>query len=187
LSWEDGSDDETPAKGLYYNIRVGTTSGGNEIVSSKYGTPLFGNYYGLKTKSLTLKGLSPGTYTWSVQTIDTGLKASAWAEEQMFRIELKPEVIITKSAKNVTRNTPFGTITDALPGDIIEFKVYLENIGYGTATEVAVTDIIPAGLTYVENSISDGGDDSNLPNLKWTIGEIAPTGTRTCSFKARVD
>ncbi|MEW6608226.1 MAG: FG-GAP-like repeat-containing protein [bacterium] len=187
LGWGDGSDTETPAKGLYYNIRVGTTSGGNEIVSSKYGTPLFGNYYGLKTKSLTLKGLSPGTYTWSVQTIDTGLKASPWAEEQIFRIELKPEIVITKTARNVTRDTPFGTITDAISGDVVEFKIFLENVDLGTATDVIVTDTVPEGLTYIQNSISEGGDESELPDLRWEIGEIAPYGTEALGFKAKVD
>ncbi len=81
FSWNAGSDNETTEKGLYYNIRVGTAPGKEDIVSGKYGSPLFGNYL-LKRKSLTLN-LPPGTYYWAVQTIDTGLAASQWSEEQI--------------------------------------------------------------------------------------------------------
>lgn len=122
-----------------------------------------------------------------VQAIDTGLKPSSWTEEQVFRIELRPEVIITKTARNVTRDKPFGTITDAISGDVVEFKIFLDNIGLGTATEVFVNDRVPEGLTYIEGSISEGGDDSNALDLKWEIGIIAPQGTETPGFKAKVD
>ena len=37
LRWGNGSDNETNMTGLYYNLRVGTTSGGNQIVSGVYG------------------------------------------------------------------------------------------------------------------------------------------------------
>ncbi|MEW6619519.1 MAG: FG-GAP-like repeat-containing protein, partial [bacterium] len=81
FSWNAGSDKETTEKGLYYNIRVGTAPGKEDVVAGKYGSPLFGNYL-LKQKSLTLN-LPPGTYYWAVQAIDTGLAASQWSAEQV--------------------------------------------------------------------------------------------------------
>jgi len=81
LFWGEGSDDKTPTPGLYYNLRVGTFPGGNDIVSGAYGTPLFGNS---GQRKFTFLKVPEQRYYWSVQTIDTGLAASAWSDEQVF-------------------------------------------------------------------------------------------------------
>ena len=90
LQWHYGVDWETPANGLYYNLRVGTVPGGNDIVSGVYGTPLLGNYLRPKLASdqlgIRLKNLPEGIYYWSVKTIDTSLTASAWSKEETFII-----------------------------------------------------------------------------------------------------
>lgn len=89
LTWGNGSDVETPANGLYYNLRVGTSSGGNNIVSGVYGgssNPTAG-YFGnmMQRKSISLSGLSASTtYYWSAQTIDTALANSSWSAEQNY-------------------------------------------------------------------------------------------------------
>ncbi|MBK9390449.1 MAG: hypothetical protein IPN68_09745 [Bacteroidetes bacterium] len=38
LKWKAGSDDKTQEKALSYNLRVGTTSGGNQVFSSMTST-----------------------------------------------------------------------------------------------------------------------------------------------------
>jgi hypothetical protein len=93
LSWEKGEDTETPQDGLYYNIRVGTKPGTDDVVSGKYSTPLLGNYYGLKCRFLVLKGLPYGRYYWSVQAIDTGLLSSEWSDEESFMVS--PEISVS--------------------------------------------------------------------------------------------
>ncbi|MEW6097192.1 MAG: FG-GAP-like repeat-containing protein [bacterium] len=95
LSWGNGSDEETSSPGLYYNIRVGTVPGRDNIVPSKYGTPLFGVYYGLKSKTLKLKNLKGGTYYWNVQSIDSSLTPGTWSIEQQFTIESSISIIPT--------------------------------------------------------------------------------------------
>ncbi|MEW6607385.1 MAG: FG-GAP-like repeat-containing protein [bacterium] len=84
LKWGTATDTETSQKGLYYNVRVGTGPDKEDIISSKYATPLFGSYYGLQNKSLKLTQILPTTYYWSVQTIDAGLRNSNWSTEQEF-------------------------------------------------------------------------------------------------------
>src|SRR3989338_6702760 len=97
FSWDAGSDTETPATGLYYNLRVGTTSGGNEIVTGVYGsasshdsggsrvTGFFGNMMQRKAIKLKNNRFEEGTtYYWSVQTIDTGLANGSWSGEYLF-------------------------------------------------------------------------------------------------------
>ena len=87
FSWQAASDLQTPAAGLTYNLRVGTTSGGNEVMSGMADAngwrkiPALGNAQ--KMLSWTLKNLPAGsTYYWSVQAIDTSYVGSQWASEQ---------------------------------------------------------------------------------------------------------
>jgi hypothetical protein len=79
LSWSGAADAETPTAGLYYCLRVGTSPGANDVVSGTYGTPLMGNVGQATELALTVPA---GTYYWSVRTIDSGLMASPWSDEQ---------------------------------------------------------------------------------------------------------
>ena len=93
LSWGNGSDNETPTAGIYYNLRIGVSGNKNYIISGAYGgssNPTAG-YFGnmMQRKSITLSNIrlqNGTTYFWSVQTIDTGLMKSAWSEEQNFTL-----------------------------------------------------------------------------------------------------
>lgn len=92
LTWSAASDNETPTSGLNYNLRVGTTMGGSQIVSpmsittTGYRTiPAIGNAGSILTK--TLNNLQPGTtYYWSVQAIDTAFAGSPFATESSFTV-----------------------------------------------------------------------------------------------------
>jgi hypothetical protein len=89
FSWEAASDDHTPSNGLSYNLRVGTTPGGNDVFSGMASLdsgfrrlPCIGNAQ--KKLCWTLKGLCLRTCYWSVQSIDTSFAGSAWAPENVF-------------------------------------------------------------------------------------------------------
>ena len=89
LSWSAGSDVETPVAGLSYNIRVGTTPGGAEIVSplsmssGVRNVVQTGNAQQRLFSHLT--NLVNGTvYYWSVQAIDSSMAGSPFAEERSF-------------------------------------------------------------------------------------------------------
>src|SRR5438046_381221 len=42
--------------------------------------------------------------------------------------------------------------TQAAPGDVITYRITVGNLGNGPATNVVVTDFVPANTTYVPNS-----------------------------------
>ncbi len=90
LSWSAASDDFTPQNSLTYNVRVGTTPGGDEIINCMSGgdgallLPGMGNAN--QSLSLQLTHLPVGTYYWSVQTIDHQYHASEFTDEQSFSI-----------------------------------------------------------------------------------------------------
>ena len=86
FSW---ADPKNPV-GVTYNLRIGTTPGGYEIVSPmsdiKTGyrkIPAIGNVQ--NNTSWIIKGLKPAvTYYWSIQAVDAALKGGSWTPEQSF-------------------------------------------------------------------------------------------------------
>ena len=86
FTWNAATDIETPPNALTYNIRVGTTSGGDDICSAHANLsnglrmiPAMGNAQQCLSFDLHL---SAGQYYWSVQTIDAEFAGSSWASEK---------------------------------------------------------------------------------------------------------
>ncbi len=90
LSWGKAADTVTPVNGLTYNLRIGTTPGGSEIMSAMSTangsllTAKIGNVN--HNTAWMLKDLEPGLYYWSVQAVDGAFKGSSFSEEHIFRI-----------------------------------------------------------------------------------------------------
>ncbi len=85
FSWTAATDAQTPAGGLTYNLRVGSTPGSDDIVpamanlSTGYRRiPALGNAQ--KRLSWTINGITGPVY-WSVQAIDGAFAGGAWAAE----------------------------------------------------------------------------------------------------------
>lgn len=85
FDWAAATDDVTPAGGLSYNLRVGTTPGSDNIMCAMANSttgyrrlPANGNVQ--KRLSWTLNGITGPVY-WSVQAIDSAYAGGAWAPE----------------------------------------------------------------------------------------------------------
>jgi uncharacterized repeat protein (TIGR01451 family) len=66
-------------------------------------------------------------------------------------------VSMTKTA-TVISDPLNGIVTPkAIPGAVIEYCLTLSNAGPGTATGVNISDAVPAGTTYISNSLTVGG------------------------------
>jgi len=83
LSWDAATDAETPSNALTYNIRVGTTKNGCEVVSPMSKTngyrqiPAVGN---CQNNTFAKLALNVGVkYYWSVQAVDNGYKGSEFS------------------------------------------------------------------------------------------------------------
>jgi hypothetical protein len=109
LTWDAPLDDKTPASGLSYALRVGTTPGGCDIVSPHAlvtgyrQIPERGMINGGRFWKLKSSIFQPGTtYYFAVQAIDTGFAGSAFSGEFVLDIaeplqqkELLPEAPAT--------------------------------------------------------------------------------------------
>ncbi|WP_340114210.1 T9SS type A sorting domain-containing protein [Maribellus mangrovi] len=97
LKWLPTTDDHTPSKSLSYNVRVGTSPGSNDIVSSCSDTSGYFRLAQMGNAQLDtffiLKELAIGTYYWSVQAIDNSFKGGAFSQEDSFTIEAVSVVV----------------------------------------------------------------------------------------------
>ena len=78
------------------------------------------------------------------------------------------------------------TVDDPRPnvGDVIAFTVTLGNSGPNNATNVRVTDLLPAGLSFVSDTPSQG--TYNPTTGLWTVGTVSTTVPQTLLILARV-
>jgi hypothetical protein len=90
LQWNAPADDHSPAAGLSYDVRIGTTPGGVDILSpgadpatGRRRVAALGNLG--ENLSATLH-VPPGNYYWSVQAVDSGFAGSPFAAEEQFSI-----------------------------------------------------------------------------------------------------
>ncbi len=105
LGWNRAIDNETLSPGLSYNLRVGTTPGGIDIVSPMADAAGYRRVvsYGSANLDTTwmIKNLAEGTYYWSVQAVDNAFAGSPFALEDSFSIVLtgtgEPGVDLSKA------------------------------------------------------------------------------------------
>jgi len=110
IMWNDPSGEANPDS-YYYNFRVGTSEGADDLVPARYGTPLLGNYLTKATtdtfsdsnksnipglsnyKHIRVLNISGPNYHWAVQSIDpalgytwavAGSSTTGWSENQVF-------------------------------------------------------------------------------------------------------
>src|SRR5262249_47744994 len=79
------------------------------------------------------------------------------------------------------------TVSFATPnvGDAITFTVTLTDLGQGAATGVSVQDLLPAGLTPIASTPSQG---AYVPSRAvWTVGTVTTATPQTLLIQARVD
>ena len=136
LEWGNGSDNETPTLGLYYNLMIGNSTHNNTIVSGVYGgssnptAGYFGNMMQRKSIELNLN-LSEGTYYWYVQTIDTSLSKSSWSSRQSFIVaitDIIAPIITSVTSSSITSSTAtISWITNEFSNS---------TVNYGTTTSL---------------------------------------------------
>ncbi|MBI3945956.1 MAG: DUF11 domain-containing protein, partial [Armatimonadetes bacterium] len=78
--------------------------------------------------------------------------------------------------------------TEASAGDVLTYTLTATNTGSGTATDVVVTDTLPALLTPVMESPGAGTSyNAETRQITWNVGTLARLdGTATLTFQARV-
>jgi Zn-dependent metalloprotease len=145
LAWSPGSDAQTPSTGLSYNVRVGTTTFGSEIVSAM-SDALTGRRFVASTGNAgsnlfyVLKDLAPGHYYYTVQSVDTSFAGSGFINGSF---DYPPSV---STAVQIT-----------------------DDWGTGYCANLTVTNISSASVTGWQSSFAlPGGSAATITNL-WSF------------------
>ncbi|WP_254510904.1 beta strand repeat-containing protein [Anatilimnocola floriformis] len=104
-------------------------------------------------------------------------KATAPNEDDTASVVVTPATIdlaLTQAINNPTQ----------VVGQNVTITLTLANSGSGNATGVAVTDLLPAGLTFVSSNPSQGTYDSGTGI--WTVGTVNAAANATLSIVASV-
>lgn len=155
LSWNASTDNQTASSALTYNIRIGKTPGGHEIVSpiANVSTgfrraPKFGNQLFMKKRDI--KNLAPGTYYWSVQAVDNGYSASPFAQEQSFTVTTTGEIRDNFLPNNFYLHQNFPNPFN--PSTIIAFTIPEE-----TFATLKIFDILGREIVSLMNEVKPKG------------------------------
>ncbi|MDB6026479.1 MAG: regulatory domain of in-like proprotein convertase [Verrucomicrobiales bacterium] len=183
FSWNASVDAQTPSAGLSYNLRIGTTPGGSEILSpssSSNGFRRIAQFGSAQTGgNARISNLTPGmTYYWSVQAVDSSFAGSPFAAEQSF-VFIPPATVITVSVINITATTATlnGTVNPNNNGTMAYFE-FGPTTSYGTV----------AGLINVGNGTNAVPVQVTLPNLSaGTTYHFRPVGTNSVGRSSGFD
>jgi hypothetical protein len=154
FTWSPAVDAQTRSNGLSYNLRVGTTPGGFDVVSPQADPltgqrllPAMGN--ARPTNRALLINLPAGTYYWSVQAIDTTFAGSPFAPEATFTITNARPVISPIADQTIAPATP----TPFIPFTIGDVETAASNLL--VSVQSSDTNVVPL------SSILISGTDSN--------------------------
>jgi len=159
LDWAAATDTETPAAGLTYQVRVGTSPGGHEIVSGAYAPP-WGNAGA--TTSYHVKLNVPDTYYWSVSAVDTsGFSMSGWTAEDDFILSPSFDNSWTSSGSDTTAGVAFGDYDGDGYLDVFKAKVGGANDLYENDAAGGFTIVWTTSETDSSSGVQWGDYDSD--------------------------
>ncbi|WP_251360254.1 DUF11 domain-containing protein, partial [Kangiella sp. TOML190] len=123
-------------------------------------------------------GTSGDTITNTVSTVtadQTDSNATPDDNSESVTVGNSTDLAVTKAVDNATPNE----------GDTIVWTVGLANNGPAQATSVSLTDVLPAGVSYVSDVPSQGSHD-DATGL-WTIGTIDSGSAVSLAITVTVD
>ncbi|HEY9808007.1 MAG TPA: DUF11 domain-containing protein [Halomicronema sp.] len=123
----------------------------------------------------TVTTANPVTNTAQVTASDQTDPNSANNSSSVTIPEIPADLAITKTVDQ----------PNATPGQTLSYTITLTNNGPGNASDVAVTDQLPQGLTLLSSNASQGTYDATTG--LWTVGNVPNTGTATLTISARVN
>ena len=101
--------------------------------------------------------------------------------------DLEEEVVVDDEANLVTVKTLASGDNRPDEGDVVVFEIEVTNNGGAQATNVSLTDLLPAGITATANNGTVTQGTYNATTGLWSIGTLADGGTATLTLEGTVD
>lgn len=185
VSWGNSLDDHTSACDLSYALRIGTTTGGNEILAAHANADgsrrdfLDGNMGKNHSYTIDLTSYAPGTIYVAIQAIDAQHTGSSWSEEATVQHVALPNFTLSKSTVNLNEKVTvsFPALSDG----------YTQTWSYGnaiksdeTATSMTLSFAESGEKNIMRTITSDG--KSSVYSLILTVLPTALGDTLDCPF-----
>jgi LPXTG-site transpeptidase (sortase) family protein len=140
---------------------------------------------GSATLQITATVRATGTYLNSAEVTasarpdpDSTPNNNTPSEDDQASVSVTPVPVADLSVtKTVNDNTP-------VVGSNVTFTITVSNAGPSTATGVAVSDLLPAGLSFVSSTVSQGSYVSGTG--VWAVGTLTSGGSATLQIVANV-
>ena len=141
LNWNPAADAQSPSAGLTYNLRIGTTSGGFDVLSAEADAntgfrllPAFGNL-GEATGDTNFSAALPGgVYYWSVQAVDNAFAGSPFAPESIFVIPDGAPAVTGLASAIGAATASFNAQVNPVAGDTYAYVQWGLTTAYGNKT-----------------------------------------------------
>lgn len=151
------------------------------------------------TAAVTSVSLVPDLYTLSESAV-TGYQLTSIAcdgvdSDGLDGVEIEPGEDVTCRLVNDDQGVDLEiqkSVNNTSPniGDVLTFTLSVTNSGSDPATNLTVTDIVPAGFSYLASSIVGGttNDDTSPAGsgLTWTLASLPPGAGAALTFQATV-
>ncbi len=115
-----------------------------------------------------------------ISNVGTGSSAETGviATQPVTHVIISPALAITKT----------DNVNTAQPGDTLTYTVTISNNGTAPASNLVITDTVPAHITYVGGSASGGGGyNAGTGEITWTIASLNVGAVTTRTFAVTVD
>jgi uncharacterized repeat protein (TIGR01451 family) len=141
------------------------------------GPPVPPGYFFVEFPVTVTLGLENGTVITNDVQFDDGVGSTLTASGSATVISF---VWLGTSSKTASANEP-------LPGETVIYTITVDNsLGTMDAMGTTVTDTVPANMTYVEGSASDGGTWDGM-TLTWSGVDVDAGDSKDLTFEAMVD
>jgi hypothetical protein len=154
--WTEGSDNETPASGLNYNVQITNTADGSIIKSSQSATNGFhkviseGNAGYYNEREYTLKDSLPdGYYDISVQTLDHNNAASSFFTQRI-RVDRTPPDAPTNLVVNASQYQVQLDWTASPSTDVERYEIHISQYDEFESREF-IGEVDGSTTTYVDD------------------------------------
>jgi hypothetical protein len=184
LQWDAASDTETPAAGLTYNLRIGTSSGGAEAAPPMAAASGYRRVarLGNANHGINASLRRGGSYFWSVQAIDSAFAGSAFAAEGSFSITpvLAIDDVTVKEGDSGSIVAGFTVTLDPASIETVTVDVQTADdtatIGDGDYAGIPATQLeFQPGQTSHSVQVTVNGDTDAEPNEAFLVQLLNPS------------
>jgi uncharacterized repeat protein (TIGR01451 family)/fimbrial isopeptide formation D2 family protein len=195
-------DNGTPNVGEYVTFTITATNNGPDIATNARvvetlpsgltwvsSTPSVGTWSGSTWTIGDLANGASATLSLTVHVVTPGLKTNtATVSADPFDPDSNNNIAlrgVTPQQADLTVGKNVNNLSPEI-GETVTFTVTVDNnIGPDTATNVALTDLLPGGLTYVSKTVSQGTYDETTG--AWTVGTLLRNTSATLTIHATVN